>query len=223
MIRDFPAFPLLVTPEHEYDSTWDFLAEINTIARDESIDEHGNWVDEISIISKDNQAAVLYEIAANHHSPNNTRGYCLELGTFEGGSTAIIGSALRIRPHLSLPLFTVDQAYQSKAKQRWNTLDIYDKICYVIYDDYSFLNYWHLPTRLLLIDSDHEYEPMKRLIPPAMKCVSEGGWLVMHDYEPGWDGVVKAVNEFLDSQTFYELTVYLTESLLCIRKDETLV
>ena len=81
-------------------------------------------------------------------------------------------------------------------------------------------NYWHLPTRLLLIDSDHEYEPMKRLIPPAMKCVSEGGWLVMHDYEPGWDGVVKAVNEFLDSQTFYELTVYLTESLLCIRKDE---
>ena len=195
MIRDFPAFPLLV--KHDYDSTWDFLAEINEIARDESIDEHGNWVDEISIISKDNQAAVLYEIAANHHSPNNTRGYCLELGTFEGGSTAIIGSALRIRPHLSLfppvykcqhalatvdqayqskakwerigthspnntrgyclelgtfeggstaiigsalrirphlslPLFTVDQAYQSKAKQRWNTLDIYDKICYVI-------------------------------------------------------------------------------------------
>ncbi len=221
--REFPDFPLLHKHEHDHDSTWDVLAKINAVGRDESIDEHGNWVDEISIISKDNQAAVLYEIAVNHHSPNNTRGYCLELGTFEGGSAAIIGSALRIRPHLSSPLFAVDQAYQSKSKQRWNKLDIYDKICYVIYDDYSFLNYWHLPTRLLLIDSDHEYEPMKRLIPPALKCVSEGGWLVMHDYENGWPGVVRAVNEFLDQQTFYELEVFLTESLLCIRKDKTLV
>ena len=199
------------------------LAEINAIARDESIDENGNWVDEISIISKDQQAAVLYEIAANYHSPNNLRGYCLELGTFEGGSAAIIGSALARHPHLSQPLFTVDRSYQEKAKTRWEDLGIHDKICHVTYDDYAFLNFWHLPTRLILIDSDHEYEPVKRLILPSMKCLSDGGWLVMHDYEPGWDGVVSAVNEFLDQQTFYELEIFLTETLICIRKTKALI
>ena len=102
-------------------------------------------------------------------------------------------------------------------------MDIRDKICHVIYDDYSFLHFWHLPTRLILIDGDHEYESVQRLILPSMKCLADGGWLVMHDYEPGWHGVVRAVNEFLDRQTFYELTIYLTETLLCIRKDRTLV
>ena len=218
MIKSFPEFPLA-----NYNDTHYHLSMINEIGRDESLDETGNWVDEMSIISKDNQAAVLYELAANLHAlPYQYRGYCLELGTWEGGSAAIIAGALKNDPYLASPMFTVDISYQSKTRERWDKMEIRDRICQVIYDDFSFLHFWHLPTRLILIDGDHEYDSVKRLILPAMKCLAEGGWCVFHDYEPGWDGVVRAVNEFLDSQELYELEIFLTESLLCIRKVKAL-
>lgn len=51
----------------------------------------------------------------------------------------------------------------------------------------------------VFIDADHSYEGVMRDIKAWWPKVKSGGTFAGHDYEKGWPGVVKAVNEFAKS------------------------
>jgi len=51
------------------------------------------------------------------------------------------------------------------------------------------------PIKLLFIDGDHSYEHVCEDYELWNDLVIDGGWIIFHDYEPGWPGVVKFVDE----------------------------
>jgi predicted O-methyltransferase YrrM len=48
----------------------------------------------------------------------------------------------------------------------------------------------------IFIDACHEYEYVRKDTQSAMLMLRPGGMIVWHDYEAGWPGVVRAVDEF---------------------------
>ena len=210
----FPKFPV-----------YEYLATPETIHR--FIDRHGEklrhpdgtWVDIASPIAKEAEASVLYEIAANYHSPS-VQGYCLEIGVETGASSALIAEALNLNPGLDRLVFSVDIMFHPESFERWSRLGLHDKICYILEDEQRFIQRWHLPTRMIFIDSSHTYESVCYLFPIAMQKLEPGGWLVFHDYVDHHPGVVQAVNEFLDDcpQLFDFSKIFLDRTLLTIQK-----
>ena len=172
-----------------------------------------------SIVALTDEACILYELAANYHANDPIlRGYCLELGTYKGGSASIIATALR-QHGLDSPLFTLDRTYQPETEEKFRQLGLTHDVCQIIYDDLSYLRFWHLPTRFIYLDSNHQYAVVKEAIPLLMRCLAPGGWLAMHDYiDESWSGVISAVNEFLDTQKLYDLEVFIMGTLVCIKK-----
>ena len=86
-----------------------------------------------------------------------------------------------------------------------------------MYDDRGFFDFWTMPVRLIFIDTSHTYEQTKLEIEKSIPHIVNDGWLALHDYHDAHPGVVCAVNEFLDSQTEYDLEVYFVhKALVCI-------
>lgn len=52
---------------------------------------------------------------------------------------------------------------------------------------------------LIFIDGSHEYEDVKRDIEAYWSKLGQGGRMVFHDYIPEWDGVRRAINEFVET------------------------
>ena len=181
-------------------------------------------VDEKSIWGGSGVLSTLYELAAGYHtSPDHHRGYCLELGTHRGGSASVMASAIRDSGTKYKPLFTVDSylPFDSDehrrivtdsyliAREAFHKLDLTEYVCPIIYDDLSYLRFWTLPTRVIYLDSSHQYGHSKEAIQIVMNKLMVDGWLALHDYvDEKWSGVIPALNEFLDEQTQYDLDVY---------------
>ena len=174
------------------------------------------------------ERAALYELAAGYHNKPETEGYIVDFGTHRGASACIMGTALRDTKSAYQPLFTVDpysfsdfgtQSYLEARESFRRVRGMRVFICAMIYEDLRFLEFWNLPTRLIFIDTSHQYDHTKLEIEKSIPHVMDDGWLLLHDYgdEP-WNGDVKrAVNEFLDNQTEYDLEVFFVpDCLVCL-------
>ena len=53
---------------------------------------------------------------------------------------------------------------------------------------------------IVYIDGSHEYEHVKADIEAWLPKVRKGGYICGDDYSPGWQGVVKAVDEHFRDQ-----------------------
>jgi len=54
---------------------------------------------------------------------------------------------------------------------------------------------YHSKMDLVFIDACHEYEFVRADSETALKLIKSDGVILWHDYEPGWPGVVRAVDE----------------------------
>ena len=192
-------------------------------------------VDKDSIWGATRALAVLYDLAAGYHTPyklgdryyDPRDGYCLELGTFRGGSASVMASALKDLEIKDKPLFTVDSYLPFPnhddpaetcrfAMEAFRTLDVTDYVCQIIYNDLAFLRFWTLPTRLIYLDSNHSFKHTKEAIYMLMNKLMVNGWLALHDYIEGC-GVLSALNQFLDEQTEYDLDAWdASGTLVCL-------
>ena len=145
----------------------------------------------------------LYELAAGFH--DNVEGYVFELGTFRGGSSIVMADAVRSYKKV-YPVISIDSGKSNRsnvvmAQELRAKHELEDYLCYVIFDDLSYLELLNtLTPRLIYIDSAHHYEHVKRTLEICSSCLPVGGWLVLDDYiDKSWSRVIPAVNEFLDA------------------------
>ena len=172
----------------------------------------------------------LYEIARGYHNEPETEGYVIEFGTNRGGTASVMASAIRDSGAVFKPLITMDiyrdhehsnnvyTDYYLESRQVFYELGLaLEYVCPIMFESYKFMDFWNQPARLIFIDTGHFYELTKLEIEKSIPHIVDDGWLVLHDYHDDLPGVIRAVNEFLDSHTEYDLEVYFAErSLVCI-------
>jgi Methyltransferase domain len=66
------------------------------------------------------------------------------------------------------------------------------------------------------IDAAHEYRSVKNDLESYFPLIENGGVLCGDDYEPGWSGVIRAVDEFVDDN---QLKLTILERIWFIRKE----
>ena len=239
IINDIPQLPL-------YRETEARIAEII-----EKVEEIKNPEHHDRNICMSGGVSFLYELAAGFHSPMNTPGYCIEFGTYLGGASTIIASALKDYSRLS-PLFTIDiydpafphiydeETEEHKVEERvyenlaiaqntFKKLDLKEHICSIIYNDILMMKHWNLPIRFAFIDSDHTYKHTQELIRFCMTYLVQYGWLAIHDYFDYTHGkaedppVISAVNDYLKNQNMYKIQPYkATLGMICLQLLEKL-
>ena len=161
----------------------------------------------------------LFEIARGYHNKPETEGYVIEFGTHRGASACMLAGAIKDSGTSFKPIFTMDiyppndlfhdQNYK-EARESFVRADLLDFVCPMTCDGFLFRQFWNLPARMIFIDTSHTYENTKREIQESLPLIVDDGWLVLHDYGGEYgEGVVRALNEFLDNQTEYDLDFYL--------------
>jgi hypothetical protein len=63
----------------------------------------------------------------------------------------------------------------------------------------------------MYIDADHSYEGCKRDLNIAKKLVKNNGYILGHDYNHKFQGVMDSVNEFIAENSYY---------LSCVTRDK---
>ena len=81
-------------------------------------------------------------------------------------------------------------------------------VCPVIFSDLGFFEMFTLPARIIFIDTWHVYKHLKNEIEIILPNLNNNGWLIVHDYWQYHPGIIHALNEFLDTQTDYDITPY---------------
>lgn len=173
-----------------------------------------------------NDYIALYELALGLHDDSELPGYIMEYGTNQGASACAMAHAIKDSDNQFKPVFTVDPFHD-----RWggkhkihglldlcNNQDMfYEYVCPIISESSQIVKFWNLPVRILFIDASHGYSETQKEIAESLRFIVERGWLVLHDYGGEYgEGVVKAVNEFLDSHTDTEC-YFVEPRLICIR------
>ena len=188
-----------------------------------------------SVLVWKDEPLALYELARGYHNKPETQGYVLDFGTHRGGSACIMASAVRdsgtpFKPVMTLDLFLYNHRNPSDYNTWFATQDYlesraafyklnlaHEYVCPMMFQDNKFLDFWNLPTRLIFVDTSHTYKQTKLEIEKSIPHVIDDGWLVLHDYRDEHPDVIRAVNEFLDSQKEYDLDVYFAQSyLVCL-------
>lgn len=57
------------------------------------------------------------------------------------------------------------------------------------------LKHHNIKADIIYVDASHEYEPVKQDITSYWQLLNSGGTMIGDDYQSGWPGVVKAVDE----------------------------
>ena len=57
------------------------------------------------------------------------------------------------------------------------------------------LKYYNILADIIYVDASHEYEPVKQDISLYWQLLNTGGVMIGDDYQKGWPGVMKAVDE----------------------------
>ena len=178
-----------------------------------------------SVWSEPEELYALYELAFGLHNNPSTEGYVIEFGSYRGGSTCVMGKAIRNSRTHYRPLFAVDPYPKNSpsdyayviSRENYHRLDLTYYICPVICNCLEFLNFWTLPIRFAFLDASHKYELTKQEISAIMPHIVNDGWLVCDDYEEeDWTQVIPALNKFIDTQTEYDLEIFQIKAHVCL-------
>ena len=149
------------------------------------------------------EARLLFDKAGS--LPNDA--VIVELGTYYGGSTLVLGSAYNRGK-----IFTIDQyekSYQLYPENK-RTFSLENSIktfkennCEHVQPiqgtNSEIAKDWSLPIDLLFIDADHKYESVKEDIEKWLPKVKLNGLVLFHDYDCYVD-VTKAVYEAIEEK-----------------------
>lgn len=172
------------------------------------------------------ELTTLYELVCGYHDEPDGDGYVIELGSKRGGTAAILSAALRDSGKTPIPLITVSNysIYSERGEEDYVIARrVYHEtglalkyVCPMFFDSINFLKFWAMPTRLIFLDTSHKYEQTSKEIPLALSVLGRDGWLLLHDYNEGF-GVMPALNDFLDNNVDYDLEVFFSDSLACVK------
>ena len=156
----------------------------------------------------------LYDVVAGLHDDTLPAGHVVNLGTYRGCNACVMAMALRAIDSLA-PLITIDRfmSYWDDAeepdrydrvfldhKQIIDKMMLEDWIVSIRHDSLGVLtHFWGYPIRVAVVDTEHSYEQASKEIELLHPHIVSKGWLVFHDYRDRYSGVVRAVNEFLNS------------------------
>ena len=134
----------------------------------------------------------------------------VEVGSYCGKSTVVLGMAIKYAGKNGLKLYAIDphEGYEFggfletysvlKKNVVTNNIDEYVEIVKSKSTDVE----WHTPIALLFIDGLHDYESVKSDFLHFKDFVVSEGFIAFHDYFPFCPDVKKFVNEILLSNTF---------------------
>ena len=195
--------------------------------------DHRGVVDGAYVVQhSQNELQALYEITGRAHDASDVEGHVLQCGMFCGGSAIMMAHAMRDDESCNDPLVAIDSytkdyrplrelfdnAYVEMRDNLWE-FRLHEHITPVLSDTVSFLTrFWHLPLRVVFIDSSHHYEPTKQELAFIFPQLVGGGWLVLHDYfSDETPGVARAVNELFESKDLSEFNFYRIDGLAIIQ------
>ena len=213
--HNFPRLPV-IDPEGSSRFVTDLANEIKA---DVDLPAHQM----LSLMSEDEQIS-LYEVARGFHSKPETGGYVLEFGAWCGASAALLTKAVIQRDDGYLPVVSVDPykyfpgnpfspetvTYLESRRMHHRLGDEnYYGLVRVVSEDLSFMRVWNNPIRMVFIDTTGQYDHTKGEINACTPFLVNDSWLVFHDYfEPYQDGLIEAIDEFVENQTEWIIQPY---------------
>ena len=179
-------------------------------------------VDSDSIWHSGLELDMLYELAYGMHNAPGTKGHIIHCGMHRGGSICVMGAALCKSGSMYKPVIGFDPYWKESyrgvegfwgesyriLRENIHHFGLSDYVCPIIFKDTRFLSMFSIWTRLVFIDTSPQYDHKKEEIRVSLSHLVDNGYLVFHDYCPAQEGVITAVNEFIDNQTNYHLNIY---------------
>lgn len=179
--------------------------------------------DEHSIWHSHGEMYLFYELAKGLHDDHFLDGHIIHCGIHRGGSICAMGAGVRDSSgQVKSPVFGVDTYHndtffgdtngnhKSYTISRRNIRDfnLEKHVAPIIYHDIMLFQQVSIPARLIFLDTRHFYEHIKQQIEYIVPNLLDGGWLLIHDYSSPHFTVTPAVNEFIDTQTEYDIQIY---------------
>ena len=130
-----------------------------------------------------------------------------EIGTFDGATTHVLARSAPEAEVLTLDLPPESAVLASVAQEathagagevgsRFRDTPEASRITQLLGDSTTFdYTPWEGAVDLVLVDAGHEYENARADSQAALRLLRPGGVILWDDYEPGWPGVVRAVDE----------------------------
>lgn len=121
-------------------------------------------------------------------------GKIIEIGSFEGLSLSYIKETIKTNNNT---IYSVEKHCRQRLienTKKWNI----ELICKDSYQ--ASLTFPNNFFDLIYIDANHSYEEVKKDIINWMPKLKKTGIIAGHDYDRGWPGVIRAVNEIFQNQ-----------------------
>jgi len=169
-------------------------------------------------------------LAQQAESTKNLNGDFLEVGSFAGRSSGVIGT---IAKESEAHLFCVDIWDISPRAKKYSTwprkiseifqtnmdkLGLSETVIPIMDRSENVLKKWSTPLRFIHIDGCHEYEFVKKDIEWRNHLV-KGGIICFHDYYKRWPGVVRAIDEAFNCDAKFS-RIRTAYSVIAFRRDE---
>lgn len=155
---------------------------------------------------KRNELLYLAEIAANSN-------FSIEVGSHAGRSTQAMANSRRLVCVDTFENEEIFEKFKKNIENHKNTQFLRGKSVEIAE------NFPNMCADLIFIDASHEYEDVKADIEAYWKKLGDGGRLVLHDYIPEFEGVMKATDEFIDKMgAFVNVTKVPNTSLIELLK-----
>ena len=168
------------------------------------------------------ELCILYELACGFHDAPDVSGYIVHCGIHRGGSLCVMAlgtfNSLTTTPVIGIDPYDTRRTHNGIEdfsgvayrilRENIHVLKLIDFVCPIIFDDVKLFDFFKVPIRIAFIDSLHEYDHTKREIELLLPNLVDNGWFVFDDYLPEPNGIMDAVNEFIDSNTEFEFNLY---------------
>ena len=229
---NFAIHPFPVKPDFPSADTQERVKNIIAATHDTAKENRGNAYEQHRVIWHiQSELFLLYDLAAGVYDATAVPGYVFQCGIYCGGSACVMGTALKDNPILPRPMIAIDKYtnpldalrqdisnafIETRLNQHKHNLT---KFLYIVVgNDLDYVkHFWHAPIRLVFIDSSHSYQHTLSEIRAFIPHVSDGGYMIFHDYfVDKQDGVQAAVNEFFNSFTRRPFRAFSFEKQLFI-------